>query len=197
VTYWFTADCHIGHEKIIEYEKRPFCSVEEMDYTIFENWRAYLRPGDTFCVVGDIAIKKKHALRALNKIPRGVHTCFIFGNHEDDHRGAILRSPRVMWAGDLKTIKVEGQHLFLFHYACRVWKRHTKNSWQLCGHSHGNLEPWENQLDVGVDNVAKLVGEYRPLSFYEVKKIIELASHPKTLAKRYGKAPSWVGSNNF
>jgi len=90
-------------------------------------------------------------------------------------------------------VKVEGQNIFLFHYACRVWNKSHRGSWQLYGHSHSNLEPWDNQLDVGVDNIAKLVGEYRPISFYEVQKYIDSVGHPRTLAAKYGKAPSWVG----
>ena len=32
------ADTHFGHDKIIQYEKRPLSSVEQMNRTIITNW---------------------------------------------------------------------------------------------------------------------------------------------------------------
>lgn len=69
-------------------------------------------------------------------------------------------------------IKVEGHRIVLGHYAFRVWNRSHKGSFNLHGHSHSSLPPIGKQLDVGVDNAYKLLGEYRPFSFQEIQKIM-------------------------
>jgi len=57
----------------------------------------------------------------------------------------------------LLTIKIplpdsgQSQLIVLCHYSLRVWDRSHYGSWHLYGHSHGNLPPLENSLDVGVD----------------------------------------------
>ena len=38
---YLIADTHFGHARIMEYENRPFASVEDMDVKIIENWNRY------------------------------------------------------------------------------------------------------------------------------------------------------------
>jgi len=198
MTHWFTADPHIGHKtakgNIIELCNRPFRYIEEMDRVLFGFWQDLLRSGDTFYILGDIALNKPHAIRALDKIPRGVQVHYIFGNHDESHKKHIDRHKRVVWSGDLKSIKIQNQYIVLCHYSMRTWKNNHYGSWQLFGHSHGSIHPWDRQLDVGVDSAAKLVGEYRPMSFEEIARFIADGMNPKFLAQQFGKSPCWVGS---
>ena len=66
------------------------------------------------------------------------------------------------------------------HYAHVVWEKSNKKSWHLYGHSHGQLEttmddnfPNRLSMDVGVDNVFQIFGEYRPISFEEIRAVFE------------------------
>jgi calcineurin-like phosphoesterase family protein len=167
-----------------------------MDKVLLDFWRK-LKPGDTFYVIGDISMSRTKAEHALDQVPKGVQVHYVFGNHDSRHRKAIERHPRVVWSGDLKGIKIEGQYIVLCHYAMRVWNMSHHGAWQLFGHSHDGLYPWENQLDVGVDSAANLVGEYRPLSFEEIAGFISDSMNPRLLAKQFGgKSPSWVGGDH-
>jgi len=136
-------------------------------------------------------------LKAFDSLPSGVQVYVIFGNHDHDHRNAIDTNRSVVWSGSLKEAKIEGQDITMSHYAGRVWNRCHYGSWQLFGHSHGKLHPWERQLDVGVDSAAELLGEYRPFSFEEVHKFIKHGENPRCLAEQFGKAPSWMGGNHL
>lgn len=69
-------------------------------------------------------------------------------------------------------IFIDGRMLCLFHYPIEEWNDRHHQSWMLHGHSHGNAPIKEKRLDVGMDNVFKLIGEYRPLNWSEVSDII-------------------------
>ena len=65
----------------------------------------------------------------------------------------------------------------------RVWNASHYGTWQLYGHSHGDLldDPALLSIDVGVDAVARRFGtannlleNYRPISYDEVKEIMTL-----------------------
>lgn len=43
MTYWYTADLHIGHTNIIRYCNRPFSSVEEMNERLLQNLHAEVK----------------------------------------------------------------------------------------------------------------------------------------------------------
>lgn len=171
---WFTADWHVGHHNIIRHSNRPFANTLDMDRAIFNGLRK-IRSGDSLYILGDIALQKRLALGALDKVQHGVQVFVVFGNHDRDHRTHILNHPRVVWGRSMEEVRVMNQHITLSHYAMRVWNRSHYGAWQLYGHSHNNLKPWDQQLDVGVDSAAKLLGEYRPFSFDEVQKLVREA----------------------
>lgn len=80
------------------------------------------------------------------------------------------------------------QKIIMNHYAMRVWNSSHHGSWMLYGHSHASLDNLDKQsgiereinsyynekktMDVGVDNINILFGEYRPISFDEILEIM-------------------------
>lgn len=82
---------------------------------------------------------------------------------EDDSSIAV-------WVRDYAKIKIQNQKVILCHYAFRTWDCTHHGSYNLYGHSHGNLPPIGKQLDVGIDNAIKVLGEYR---LFEWSDIVE------------------------
>jgi hypothetical protein len=89
-------------------------------------------------------------------------------------------------------VEVNGQPIWLSHYAHRVWLRAHYGAWHLYGHSHHSLpdDPHARSLDVGVDATATRLGrpdlygtgtipseglrpeDYRPIHFDEIAELM-------------------------
>ena len=52
---WCTADPHFGHKRIIEFCKRPFVSMAEMNVKIIGNFQSRVQPDGDLRIVGDVA----------------------------------------------------------------------------------------------------------------------------------------------
>ena len=165
---FFTSDTHFGHDAIRRNCNRPFADVKEMDRSLIANWNARVRRTDIVYHLGDFSYKACEGIADYRRKLNGmIH--FIRGNHDLQTEGlleSIFDS-----VGDLSSIKIEGQRIILCHYAMKVWDRSHLGSWQLFGHSHGNMpdDPQLLSLDVGVD-----CHNYQPISFEMVKEAMEL-----------------------
>lgn len=126
-------------------------------------------------MLGDFSF---HHQKETQKILRRLNGTkyLIIGNHDSGINGAC----KELFTGGVAhyhKLKCDGQPIILCHYAFRSWDQVGYGSWNLHGHSHGNLPPFGKQLDVGVD-----VHKYRPISYWEVAEYmkhrqIETADH--------------------
>lgn len=154
---FFIADEHLGHKNIIKYCNRPFNSVEEMDETIINNHNSVVSDNDIVFHLGDFTLRSKAIAYGYLDRLKGEHIC-LRGSHDN----WLPKSAPFIVQETIENIKIT-----MCHYAMRVWHCSHYNSWQLYGHSHGNLEPRGKQWDVGVDN-----NNFYPLSFEQVKEIM-------------------------
>ena len=169
---WFTSDSHFGHKNIMYHCQRPFLDVEEMAETMIERWNEVIGDSATVYHLGDFTFHRDTELaeHILDRLSGRIH--LIRGNHDSDKLAKLGRWESV---SDYKTIKYHKQTIRLFHYPMYSWHGKWKGAWALCGHSHGLTKPalpeeWSGGqlLDVGVD-----VHDFRPISFTEVKKIMD------------------------
>jgi calcineurin-like phosphoesterase family protein len=181
---WFQSDTHFTHANIIKYCNRPFTHVDEMDAHLISKINQYVKADDVLYHLGDFAFNRRsldvyYNIRKQIKC-KTIH--FVFGNHDDtleqkrDHLDKIFAS----YPEYLKEITVNNQRIVCCHYALSVWNKSHKGAWNLYGHSHSEAEdylhkafPNRRSMDVGVDNAYKLLGEYRPFSFDEIKAIMD------------------------
>ena len=166
---FFSADWHLMHANILVHCNRPFNDTGEMNNTIINNINAVVGPDDWLHFLGDLALTKNsnihHIKYLLSKI-NCKNLTWILGNHDE------ITEPfkdRFRWIKDVNTINVNGQKIFLSHYAHRVWAKSHKSVWHLYGHSHGSLpdDPNSMSFDVGVD-----CHGYKPVSFDRVKELM-------------------------
>lgn len=145
---FFTADLHLGHDKIRDYCSRPFTSKDEMDAAIIENWNKTVRDKDQIYVLGDFAFGGADKIESYIKQLRG-RISFVKGNHDS---GLLQWAKRnKIYIPESLTIKAFGEQFFVSHYAHRVWDRSHYGVIHLFGHSHGGLEDHNLSMDVGTD----------------------------------------------
>ena len=158
MSYFFTADEHYGHANIIKYCNRPFKSVEEMDATIIANHNKVVTSDDIVIHAGDFTFKYNSFFHKYFDQLNGLHT-FVRGSH--DHW--MDRQYHEIWEG-----KIKGQDIVVCHYAMRRWAKSHYGSWNLHGHSHGQLESQGKQYDIGVDN-----NNFYPVLFDDLVEIMK------------------------
>ena len=80
---WFIADLHLGHQKIIDFELRPFKTLEEMDEAIVENWNSVVGDNDDIFVLGDFSFYDKEKTTEICKKLKG-RKILIMGCHDEE-----------------------------------------------------------------------------------------------------------------
>lgn len=163
--YWFTSDTHFGHSRVIEYSKRPYVDVDEMNEALVDQWNSVVRPGDCVYHLGDFAfLRPPDAVRLAQRL--NGQKFLVFGNHDKRLRDNKPFLDQWVWAKDVAEITVNDQKIILFHYPLVTWNKSHYGSWSLHGHCHGSLleSPHARRQDVGVD-----VWNYTPVHFDELK----------------------------
>lgn len=86
----YTSDSHLGHAKVIEYSRRPFRDVTQMDGILRRELRDAEATGATLIHCGDLSFNFAKWTRNWGPL---FNTCegkaIVFGNH-DDMKGAKL-----------------------------------------------------------------------------------------------------------
>jgi calcineurin-like phosphoesterase family protein len=171
---WFTADHHFGHEAIISHSNRPFEGEWDMNSVLESDWNGVVGKRDHVFILGDFSFQSRKATMSTAKRLNGIKY-LIEGNHDR----MIACNPSQIFEGGVEKyheIYVDMQKIVMCHFAFRSWNAMHHGSWNLHGHSHGNLPPQGMQLDVGVDNHSIRTffqrTTYAPISFKEVKQIM-------------------------
>lgn len=173
VKKFYTSDTHLGHERMLSMQPRPFPSIEEHDEYIIEAWNSVVGDDDVVYHLGDFAFGLSRDAERIREIFARLkgRKHLIIGNHDVDKKGALHPTlSSLEWAARpehaLRT-KDGGKDIWLSHYAARSWPSQHYGSIHFYGHSHGKLPGVGRSRDVGVDmpDVA-----YTPRTFAELTK---------------------------
>lgn len=95
MTTYFTADWHLGHERIVSLCARPFVSLDAMHRVIIDNVNDVVGRGGTLIVLGDAVMGPfEETLKLLRRI-RVAELILVPGNHDRVH-------PAYKHKGDVK-----------------------------------------------------------------------------------------------
>lgn len=161
---WFTADLHLGHERILAACSRPQASLLEMERDILERIKARVGPEDDLWIVGDFSIGKlahQHRTRVaalFAEIPGRRH--LIVGNHDLEWVQDLAWDSKA----DLADIQTEEGRAFLCHYPLITFPGARRGTLHLFGHVHHNWAGSRHAVNVGVDQF-----DFRPVSISEAR----------------------------
>ena len=162
---YYTSDLHLSHKNIIEYENRPFSSIEEMDNTIIHIINYRLSPDDELYILGDFTLEKN--VDKVNSLIRRIKCKkhLILGNHDYFVKNESLCS---LFDSVHHYLEIDdnGQKVILFHYPIQNWNLKKYGSIHLYGHVHSKEElqlKEYNAFNVGVD-----VNNFKPVTLEEL-----------------------------
>jgi calcineurin-like phosphoesterase family protein len=178
---WFTSDTHFGHSNIAgptvskwKSGYRDFESLDQMNDIIINNINKYVQEDDELYHLGDFAFRDVYKYR--NRIIcKNIH--LILGNHDKlkAHHIPLFKSVQYY-----KELTINKQKIILLHYAMRVWNRHGNGSIHLYGHSHNSIDNNHGKsMDVGIDAIYNITGEYKPINVEDVLSIMDKRSVQK------------------
>lgn len=148
---FFTSDTHAWHKNILNFENRPYASVEEMTKDMIEKWNEQVSDEDIVYHLGDLCLgnfdQTVDVLKQLNgKI------ILIKGNH--DHSKYYKKIVEMGLLHEYHevgiTLNYNKNQMWLTHYPFEIGLRPRK--WSIHGHIHGMESTWDNQINVGVDS---------------------------------------------
>jgi calcineurin-like phosphoesterase family protein len=151
-------------------------SVSKMDDYLIKKINEFVKKDDILWHLGDFCFAKKDKVEETARRYRQRINCknvfLILGNHDHPYIKKIFESY------DYYNLKIDSLHIVLSHYAQAFWNKSHDKSWMLYGHAHGTAEDWLDanmpgrlSMDVGVDNIFRILGEYRPISINEISQI--------------------------
>ena len=151
---WIISDTHFKHNNVISYCNRPFKSIEEMDWTIINNWNYVIGSNDLVIHLGDFALTNKGNFRELINILNGKITLFR-GNHDRFSRNFyescginLISNEFVIW-----------ENIYFSHRPIIV----PENYYNIHGHIHEKRSQFENQINISVEQM-----NYKPIKLNEL-----------------------------
>ena len=161
MTEWFIADTHYRHSNILEFENRPFETLEEMEDTMIEAWNSVVSKTDTVYLVGDFCFGGHQTwIEILDKLKGNV--VLIKGNH--DKSKVIKRVHNEGYLSEIydvgKLFQREKMFFYVTHFPFEIGER--PQYFNISGHIHNQPSRLINQLNVGVDS--KLMHDYYLIS---------------------------------
>ncbi len=139
----YISDLHIGHQRSIEFDKRPFSSLDEMKQTIITNWNSVVKTGDIIYILGDAFWNNSEASEVLKQLKGEKH--LVLGNH--DRVTSEIRKAFVS-IEPIKEIKDNGRNIVLCHYPIAHWRNADHGTIHLYGHIHNGRDnrPFEEYV---------------------------------------------------
>jgi len=150
---FFTSDLHLFHKKIIEFENRPFASIEDMTEKLIENWNKVVNKGDEVFILGDFSFgKPEETMDALKRL--NGQKFLVEGNHD---RVTPEIKKQFVWVKPYVKIKRKNKTMVLCHYPIHVWENQHWGTLHFYGHVHNDKArktikcDMVNSYNVGVD----------------------------------------------
>ena len=158
---FFIADPHFGHKAVIEYENRPFVSVEEMDEAIIANWNRVTTKHDKVYLLGDLSFYPDERTAKIVQRLKGIKY-LVLGNHDKRN----VQTYYAMGFHRVYDFPIILEEFWMLSHAPLYTNANMPYA-NIFGHVHGNKQ-YTNYSDqsfcVSVERI-----NYTPIEFEEIK----------------------------
>lgn len=139
----YISDTHFGHKNVINFDKRPFGDVGQMDQVLIALWNDRVQKDDDVWILGDFCYRSQHAPEWYLRQLKG-HKHLIVGNHDDvtlesNNANKYLESIDMM-VNCNDCFNKENVQVILCHYPIAEWPHIHRGSYHLFGHIHNRLD---------------------------------------------------------
>jgi calcineurin-like phosphoesterase family protein len=186
---WLTSDSHLDHANILHLAGRNFANIKEHDETLIDAWCSRVGKDDDVYHLGDFTLAGPgQAMNLFSRLTGRIrvlgypwhHDCrWLPRNNFSGFSNFFSASGTRVWIDPpivvLEDVDVNadgrGVPMTLCHYVIESWDRAHYGAFHAHGHAHGKARRVANRLDVGVDSVYNILGEYRPIKLEEAIQI--------------------------
>lgn len=168
---FYISDLHFGHSNVIEFDGRPFSSIEEMDRSMIDLWNRCVTQKDHVYIIGDFAYRNEQPeewyLSQLNG-----HKHLIIGNHDKK----LLQNEKAMGyfesVDKMMHITDNKKQICLCHFPIAEWNGFYRGHWHIYGHIHNKTRDVFQYLKIfdKALNAGCMIHGYQPVSFDELIK---------------------------
>lgn len=186
---YFISDCHFGHKNILEYDKRPFDDVKNMDEAMEKLWNETVTEEDDVYILGDfIWTKYRNCAKKYVSRLKG-HKHLILGNHDqvfEKNREYFISEGLIDDMEYYKELKIGNDVVVLSHYPMPFWKSQFWGWYHFYGHVHSSpqwtmCENLRTNCEIGYNAPFKMINvgcmmpyvNYIPRTFSEIKEAVE------------------------
>lgn len=142
MSIFFTSDTHFGHQRTLEFSRRPFADVASMDAALIANWNSVVKLEDTVYHLGDFGAVE--CLDYVNQLNGKI--ILLPGNYETPEMLEVLAQTCEIIQPNT-VIDVDGHRFQLVHEPDEA----TAGEFFLFGHVHQLQMVKRNGLNVGTD----------------------------------------------
>ena len=176
---WFSADHHFNHKAVIDYCRRPFADVDEMNAQLIRRWNVLVKPDDEVFYCGDFSMGNATQIKQI--LPQLNGTKYLIrGNHDKGRSDTWLKREGFTAVHRSAVVQIGHEHCFLSHYPYREHRHdereftdmlEDRGQWLIHGHVHHEWKRRGKMSNVGVDQWA-----YAPVSEQEIIKLMNEAT---------------------
>jgi len=152
-----TSDQHFGHANIIEYESRPFSSVDEMNSYMMKKWNQTVSNKDKVFFLGDLCIPSRLCAEIVSLL--NGHKIMVMGNHD------CLSHKRYIDAGfdEVSRYPIIINDFYILSHA-PLYLSKSMPYVNIHGHYHSKQMVGANYFNVSVE-----LHDYEPVNFDDIK----------------------------
>ena len=167
---FITSDLHFGHKNIIQYENRPYESIEAMDANLIRMWNKTVSEDDLVYILGDFSFYDGEKTSNILKFLNG-KKILVVGNHDSKFlKDKKFNKELFEEIVDRKSIKRNKTKIYMSHFPMADWNNKELGSI----HFYGHLHTMRNEVSEYMDGLRAKGYKCYNVGFDYLGKIVEI-----------------------